>query len=158
MGSGKTTLGKKFATKLGIAFFDLDEEIEKVEHKSINELFSDHGEDGFRIIESKTLNKVINNNENFVLSLGGGTPCFYDNMELINQSGISIYLKYNAGILTSRLTNAKTERPLIKDLSEQELSAFVIKKLSERERYYDKSKVVVEGTNLKVDDLLDLIQ
>ncbi|MBL4594834.1 MAG: shikimate kinase [Flavobacteriales bacterium] len=158
MGSGKTTLGKRLANKLNKTFFDLDAEIEKDEGKSIDEIFSTHGEIYFRKLESSVLNKVINGHDNFVLSLGGGTPCFNENMELINQSGASIYLKYNAGMLTSRLINAKTKRPLIKDLNELGLKAFVINKLMERENYYNLSKLVAEGDNLKIDELINLIQ
>lgn len=158
MGSGKSTLGKKLANKLNITFFDLDTEIEKTENKTVAQLFEEKGEDSFRKLEKETLARIINKNENFVLSLGGGTPCFHKNMEVINESGISVYLKYNAGILTSRLINGKKERPLIKGLTENELSVFVEEKLNEREIYYNKSKVIIEGDNVKVDDVIRLIQ
>jgi len=156
MGSGKTTLGKRLAKKLNKHFFDLDQEIEKSEQLSINQIFEQYGEGEFRKIEAQTLNSLISNNDNFVLSLGGGTPCNQNNMDLINGFGISIYLKYNAGILASRLIGAKAERPLIKNLGEQQLKEFITNKLAEREPFYNQCKLIVEKNNLKVDDLITL--
>ena len=156
MGSGKTTLGRRLANKLGKPFFDLDDEIEKESHKNISEIFEEKGEEYFRLLEKETLNNLISNNKEFVLSVGGGTPCFYNNMDLINQHGASIYLKYNVGMLVSRLISAKAERPLIKDLNELELTEFVEIKLAEREIFYKKSKFVVEGKNIRINDLSDL--
>lgn len=156
MGSGKTTLGKKLANKLNKIFFDLDAEIEKNEGESINEIFEKHGEDYFRKIEREILHKIINGNENFVMSLGGGTPCFYDNMNVVNQSGASIYIKYNPGILASRLMNAKAERPLIKNFTNLELKNYVENKLTEREGFYSKSEIILEQNNLKIEDIIKL--
>lgn len=157
MGSGKTTLAKKLAKKLNYNCFDLDFEIEKNVGVSIPQVFEEKGEEYFRSLEHETLRNVINNNERFVLSVGGGTPCFYNNMDVINENGTSIYLKYNAGILTSRLINAKAKRPLIKNLGEVELKAFVEAKLSEREKFYKKSKLVIASNNIKIEDLLELL-
>ena len=158
MGSGKTTLGKRLANKLNKLFFDLDAEIERIEKNTVSEIFDGKGEEYFRKLETETLIKLIDDNENFVLSLGGGTPCFYNNMELVNQSGTSIYLKYNAGMLTSRLINAKTERPLIKGLNVTELNRYISNKLIERELFYNQSKIVVKGSDLNIEDILSLIQ
>ena len=157
MGSGKTTLGKKLAKKLGQPFFDLDVEIEKSEGLSINELFDQKGEAHFRELESKTLQSLIENNESFVLSLGGGTPCYHKNMELVNNSGISIYLKYNAGILASRLMGARKKRPLIKSLDEAKLKEFVGNKLIERESFYKQAELIIEDNNIRVEDLIRLL-
>ena len=158
MGSGKTTLGKRLANKLNQPFFDLDAIIEEEENISIAEIFDIKGEAFFRELETKTLARLIDDNEHFVCSLGGGTPCYNNNMELINQSGISFYLKYNSGMLVSRLSNAKSERPLIKGLNDKELETFVSEKLKERELFYNQSNHILEGGNLKVDDLTALIQ
>ena len=157
MGSGKTTLGKRLAKKINKTYFDLDAEIEKREDVTINELFEQHGEDYFRTIERQTLIDLIESNESFVMSLGGGTPCYLDNMEVINRSGISIYLKYNSGMLVSRLLNAQTKRPLIKNMDKEALNKFVVKKLNERELYYSKGSLVVESANIKVDHLVELL-
>jgi len=153
MGSGKTTLGRKLANKLNQPFFDLDAEIERLEGEVVSGIFEKNGENYFRKVESEVLRKIINEHASFVMAVGGGTPCHCNNMEMINQSGTSIYLKYNAGILTSRLINAKTKRPLIKNLNEEELIVFVENKLVERELFYEQSNFVVEKTNIKVENL-----
>ena len=101
---------------------------------------------------------MINNNKKFVLSTGGGTPCFYDNINVINESGVSIYLKYSAGILTSRLINTKKNRPLINGLDKVELHSFITKKIREREVYYNKSSFVISENNLKIDDIIKLFE
>ncbi len=157
MGSGKTTLGKKLAKKLNCLFFDLDLEIEKRESLTIAQIFEQFGEDHFRTIEKQVLNELICNEDKFILSLGGGTPCFFDNIKVINDSGTSIYLKYNAGILASRLISAKAKRPLIKDLNEAELKMFIADKLTEREPFYEQSTFILEQNNLKVEDLIELL-
>ncbi|MGB0882825.1 MAG: shikimate kinase, partial [Vicingaceae bacterium] len=157
MGSGKTTLAKKLAKKLNYVFLDLDDEIEKVEELSITQIFDEKGGEYFRKLEKETLISLVSTNSQFVLSVGGGTPCFYDNMEVINNAGTSVYLKYNSGILTSRLINAKTKRPLIKGFNEDELKEFIQNKLSEREQYYKQCKFTLSGNNLKVDDLLGIL-
>ncbi len=156
MGSGKSTLGKKLANKLNKPFFDLDGEIEKHEGKTITAIFDQHSEVYFRKLEKELLNKITTENNNFVMALGGGTPCFYDNMHFINKNGQSIYLKYNTAVLLSRLINAKDERPLIKDKTENQLTNFINEKLAQREKYYAKSKVIVEGVDLNLDELINL--
>ena len=158
MGSGKSTLGKKLANKLAYDFIDLDLAIEEQEQLSISEIFKERGEEYFRKAEQKALKSIANSSKKLVIALGGGTPCFFDNMDLINQSGVSIYLKYNSGILAHRLLNAKTERPLIIEKNKEELIDFIEKTLKEREIYYTKSKFIIEKTNVKIDDILSLIQ
>lgn len=153
MGSGKTTLGKKLANKLGYAFFDLDELIEEQEKLSISEIFSKQGENYFRNVEQKILHEKLGANQPLVLSVGGGTPCFFDNMEFINKQATSIYLKYNAGMLYSRLSSAKAKRPLLTEKSDEELKDFIKKTLSEREGFYNQSKIVVESNNITVDTI-----
>lgn len=154
MGSGKTTLGKKLANKLGYQFVDLDEAIEQHEQKSIVSIFENQGEDFFRILESKMLNEILTTTSNVVLSVGGGTPCYFNNMELINKQATSIYLKYNVGMLYSRLISAKTKRPLIAKKSDEELKDFIQKKLLEREGFYNQSNIIVEGNNITTEIIL----
>ena len=158
MGSGKSTLGKQLANKLDMGFLDLDSFIEEREGKTVQELFDQHGEVYFREVEKKALQTIIEKKESLVVALGGGTPCFHDNMEMINQSGISVYLKYNSGILAARLKNAKIERPLIKDKSEVELLSFIESKLDEREQFYCQSHITLEGDNIKSKDVMDLLE
>lgn len=158
MGSGKTTLAKKLAKKLNRSFFDLDKEIEKRENLTITQIFEQNGEDYFRALEFKTLKSILDKELSFVMSVGGGTPCFFDNMKIVNESGTSVYLKCSAGILTSRLINTKEKRPLIKALNEEELKTFITNKLAEREQFYKQCKFTLASDNLKVEDLLTLFQ
>lgn len=155
MGSGKSTLGKKLAAKLNLPFFDLDQLIEEQEGKTIAEIFSQHGEAYFRDLETTVLKQTINQHQGFVLALGGGTPIFNNNMELVNQNGTSVYLKYNAGMLSSRLLTAKQQRPLIAGKNEIELKQFVVDLLSQREPFYLKGKLVVEGNNITAKDVVE---
>lgn len=157
MGCGKSTLGKKLAKKLGLDFYDLDKCIEEKAQLSIANIFKTKGEEQFRKLESEQLISLINNKSNYVVALGGGAPCFNDNMKLINEAGTSIYLKYNEGILASRLINAKAERPLIANKTKEELIDFISKLLSEREQFYNQSKIVVEGNNISVNQVVDLL-
>lgn len=157
MGSGKTTLGKKLANHLNKEFYDLDAEIEKQTQKSITELFENKGEAYFRKIEKEVLEKFCAEKENFVMALGGGTPCFYNNMELINKSGVSIYINYNAGILASRLKSAKIVRPLVVGKSEDELKLYIENTLLERAIFYTQSQFTINKDNIKVEDVLALL-
>jgi shikimate kinase len=154
MGSGKTTLGRKLANKLDYDFIDLDELIEEQEKLGISEIFSKQGEDSFRKTENRILNETLTTKKNIVLSVGGGTPCYFNNMELINKQATSIYLKYNVGMLFSRLISAKTKRPLIAKKSDEELKDFIQKTLLEREEFYNKSNIIVAGNNITTELIL----
>ena len=118
MGSGKTTTGLKLASLLGWEFKDLDKNIEENTGMTIPEIFSHHGEAYFREVESRIL-RSVEPVKNTVISTGGGTPCYSDNMDFMLNTGLTIYLKLNAGQLKSRLSDSNGERPLIKDLSEE---------------------------------------
>lgn len=145
MGSGKSTIGRKLANKLDIGFIDLDKYIEEKESSTIAEIFEMKGEAEFRKIEQQALIEV-SKLENKVISLGGGTPCFFDNMEIINNSGVSVYLKMPIGMLVSRLINAKVQRPLIKGMNREELFSFIEEQLYEREKFYSLSSVVFDAS------------
>jgi len=156
MGSGKTTVGKKLARSLNYEFIDLDNQIEAVLGTTISDFFQEQGEDAFRNIEREELHKTFQT-ENTVISLGGGTPCFFDNLEQINKHGKSVYLKLSATSLASRLQNAKTPRPLIKNLTDGELFEFVQQQLGERERFYNRTHLLIKGENLKIQELINLL-
>lgn len=158
MGSGKSTLGKKLANKLKLQFLDLDQLVEEQERCTVTEIFDNKGEDYFRELETAILKDTIATNPSFVLSLGGGTPCFNNNIEFINSTGTSIYLKYNAGILTSRLLAAKQERPLIAGKNAEELKQFVEELIVKREPFYNQSKIIVEGANISIKELLKVLR
>jgi shikimate kinase len=156
MGSGKTSIGKKLAKKMKYAFLDLDQEIEKQENLSISEIFEIHGEDYFRVLEKKVL-VDLTQLSNTVVSCGGGTPCHYNNIELINNAGISIYLQLSPEALHSRLKSAKTQRPLLKNKEEKELLVYIKSKLDERQSCYLKSKIVIPGLDVNIENLINYI-
>jgi shikimate kinase len=144
MGSGKTTVGKKIASMLGWTFIDLDKKIEELEGKTIPEIFAHSGETYFRTLESEVL-KGITCNKGIVVSTGGGTPCHGDNIDYMLRTGLTLYLKLSPGQLKSRLVNSKGERPLINNLDEAGLLLFINEKLAEREVFYSRAEVTVEG-------------
>lgn len=156
MGSGKSTAGKKLAAKLGFEFIDLDKFIETECGQTISEIFAEKGENEFRALEHNALKKLINKN-NIVVACGGGTPCYYGNMELMNNNGITIYLKMSAEALASRLIKAKDRRPLIEGKTEDELKNFINEHLEKREDIYHQAQYIVKGKNLDVDELVDFV-
>jgi shikimate kinase len=143
MGSGKTTIGKLLAKKLNLQFIDVDLFIENRHRKSVAAIFEEKGEAGFRDIERRTLQEIAGF-ENTVISTGGGLPCFFDNMDVMNQSGITVYFKVSVKELVSRLTTGKQNRPLIKDKKKEELYEFIDRSLSNRESFYRKASIIFE--------------
>jgi shikimate kinase len=157
MGSGKSTAGKKLASLLGWTFIDLDKKIEENAGMTISEIFSQHGEDYFRNVEAYNL-KDLNSFTNTVVSTGGGTPCHEGNMDYMLETGLTIYLKLTPGQLKSRLSGSSGERPLIKDLSSEELSVFIKEKLAFREEWYNRAEIVFEGIDLDISVLHILVK
>lgn len=147
MGVGKTTIGKLLSAELGVEFIDLDKYIENRYRKTIHELFETKGEDGFRKIESEMLHEVATF-QNVLISTGGGTPCFYDNMEVMNKMGITVYVKAPVEQLVSRLLASKNVRPLIQSKSPKELKVFVTQHLAQRNVYYSQAMIVYENEHL----------
>jgi shikimate kinase len=151
MGSGKTTIGKLLARKLGYRFVDLDKMIEEYEGKTITELFELHHENGFRLLEKKYL-QLTTQFEKTIISCGGGTPCFFDNIEIINKHGISLYLEMTVAALHTRLINSKTARPLIVGKTDDELKDFIKAKLQERETFYKQAHFSFNALNGKSEE------
>lgn len=147
MGAGKTTAGKELAKVLGLEFVDLDHFIQSRYQKTVAQIFAELGETEFRSIENKVLHEV-GDFEDVVISTGGGTPCFFDNMDYMNSTGATIYLKSSAQALASRLNLCKEKRPLIKDKNEKEMFDFVTQNLEKREPYYSKAQIVFETEEL----------
>jgi shikimate kinase len=152
MGSGKSTLGEKLASKLKYNFIDLDKFIEAEYHQTIPQIFASKGESEFRAMEHNALKKLIEK-ENVIIACGGGTPCYYNNMELMNNNGITVYIKMSVDTLISRLLLAKEKRPLIENKTESELRAFVSRQLEKREDFYHQAQYTVKGKDLNVDEL-----
>lgn len=140
MGAGKTTLAKEWATQTGRLVFDLDDLIVTTSGLSIPDLFSLHGEKEFREIESATLKQFLaQNSEPFILALGGGTPCFNDNMSLVNEKATSIFIDVSAEILYQRLKDQTEERPLLKGKSGTALLEFIKTTLDTRRPFYEQA-------------------
>ncbi len=143
MGSGKTTVGKALSKATGMMFYDLDWYIESRMHKTIPQIFAEKGEEGFRQIEYNMLHEVAEF-EDVIISCGGGTPCFFDNMDYLNQQGDVVYLKASPETLYKHLLMAKIERPLLKDKTPDELIAYITGHLKEREPFYQKARHVLD--------------
>jgi shikimate kinase len=145
MASGKSTIGKVVSKKLNINFIDLDDYISEQEKMSVPEIFKMKGEIYFRRIENTYLKEILNSEGNFVLSLGGGTPCYANNMEEINNSeAISIYLQGNVPTMVKRLIKKKSKRPLIASLGDDQIPEFVAKHLFERRFFYEQAKMTIK--------------
>ena len=154
MASGKSTIGREISKKLDMKFIDLDDYISKREKSSISEIFKVKGEIYFRRIESFYLSEILNSKDSIILSLGGGTPCYSNNMELIlNSEGSSIYIKANIKTLVARLTSEKNKRPLVAELENDKLTEFVAKHLFERRFFYEQASITVITEDKSIEEI-----
>jgi len=160
MGSGKSYIGKLLSEKMDCDFLDMDNQIEENERKTISEIFQKRGEVYFRKLERKTLEHLIQREKPAVISLGGGTPCYGDNMDLIKKASdiTSFYLKLNIANLTERLFLEKEHRPMISHLEDRDkLEEFVRKHLFERGFYYNQSDYVIQCDNRTGEEIVGQI-
>lgn len=139
MGAGKTTIGKVLARDMGMEFYDLDDYIEGRFHQKIPDIFAEKGEEGFREMEKRMLHEVAEF-ENVIISCGGGTPCFFDNMDFMNSRGETVFLDAPPEVLKEHLKMGKTVRPLIQGKTDEELTAYIEESLQKRIPYYQKAK------------------
>lgn len=158
MGSGKTHWGNKLATSLDLPFFDLDSVVTEKEGKTIPEIFAEKGEEYFRYKEKESLESLTLAHEKFILSCGGGTPCFFNNVEFMKKNGTVVWLNTSIDILKERLIRERLSRPLIKDISEAELKAYIIRKLSERKLYYEQADIMVHEETIALKSLVELLK
>jgi shikimate kinase len=154
MGAGKTTLGKAYARKMKISFIDLDWYIEERFHKSISQLFNENGEDGFRLIERKALHEV-GEFEDVIIATGGGTPCYFDNIEYMNRQGNTVFLEVNPDILFIRLKIASQNRPIIQGKTDDELRSFIAQSLGSRLPFYNRAKQIFDGSKLQTEKQIE---
>jgi len=145
MGCGKTGTGRRLAQKLGWQWIDTDKFIEQRYRKSVSELFEQIGEENFREVEHKILLELVDF-QNVVISCGGGLPCFYDNMEIMKNAGVIIYLKETPENLVERLNKAKTERVLLKNKNENEIKNYIFETLPKREKFYKQAHFTIKPT------------
>lgn len=152
MGVGKTSIGKKLANKLDVQFLDTDELLEQQFGMTIAEFFAENGEGTFRIAEKELLNEF--DFKNAIVATGGGLPCFNENMETMNSKGITILLDRPAKELQQRLMNSKKQRPLIKNLENNELLRFIEAKLKERLPFYERAKITLDRNSQSSDEII----
>ncbi len=155
MGAGKTTIGKLLAKQMGLSFVDLDYYIENRYHKSISELFKEKGEEAFRDIEQKLLREVCEFEE-VVISTGGGVPCFYDNMNYMNEKGYTVYLKASPQELADRIEPNKQSRPVLAGRSGEDLLRFIEKTLEKRGIYYEQAALVYHAEKMNTKKEIDI--
>lgn len=157
MGVGKSHISRILSKKLNFKLIDLDQEIFFNEGQPIKTIFENKGELYFRKRERETLKSILERDENIILSLGGGTPAYYDNMEIINKYSISIFLQASVSQLSNRLLKNKNKRPLIAHLSNEDLPEFIAKHLFERNNFYTKSKFIINTNNKKPENIVNEI-
>ena len=143
MGAGKTTVGKALAKELGVTFYDLDWYISNRMRKTIAQIFEERGEDGFRQIERNMLHEVAEF-EDVIISCGGGTPCFFDNIDYMNEQAPVVYLKAEPEVLYKHLAMSKNDRPLLRGKSQEELIVFIREQLEKRNPFYTKARYTLD--------------
>ncbi|WP_299180678.1 shikimate kinase [uncultured Chryseobacterium sp.] len=157
MGSGKSHISKILSEKLNFKLIDLDKEISKRNKMTIPEIFEKRGEIYFRKLERETLEELLATQENTVLSLGGGTPVYYNNMEIINHNSKSVFLRASIGTLSERLSKQKEKRPLIANISDENLPEFIAKHLFERNEFYSKAQFSINTDLREPEDIVNEI-
>jgi shikimate kinase len=157
MGSGKTHWGRLLSAKLQLPFSDLDTVIVEKEKKTVSELFSEKGEEYFRYREKEVLEEIVREQESFILSCGGGTPCFFNNIEFMKKSGKVVWLNTTIDVLQERLLKERMTRPLIREIGDAELRRYIGRKLSERKLYYEQADVMVNEESVTLEQLILLL-
>jgi shikimate kinase len=157
MASGKSTAAKKLASKLKLRSVDLDTEIEKTTGLSSPEIFKIRGEKSFRKTEQAELRKWTEQEDDFVMACGGGTPCFFESMDEMNAAGVTIYLEMTPKSVVDRVLASKEERPILKGLSEEAMLEKVAFQLGKRAPYYKRAHWTINGVNLDIDDLVGMV-
>ncbi|MEN8118020.1 MAG: shikimate kinase [Bacteroidota bacterium] len=156
MGCGKSTLGRSLAKYLDLQFIDMDHYIEERNYKTVPQIFAEEGEAEFRKKERQALEELSEFTD-IVIATGGGAPCFFENIDLMNKTGITIYLNIHPKILAERLMSSKTERPLIKGKSKEELIDFIDETLTKRNEYYTQARIKITEPDIDLDEISKMI-
>ena len=157
MGSGKTHWGRLLSEKLNLPFFDLDEQVVNSENKTINEIFAEKGEEYFRLKEKEVLHIITESHSGFIMSCGGGAPCYFNNIEYMNRAGTTVWLNTPTEVLYKRLMKEKEQRPLLKGLSNEQMKSFIKKKFSDRRMYYEQADIAIEDEDITLDQLIERV-
>ena len=127
------------------------------EGKSINDIFAEQGEEYFRLKEKEVLYMITENHESFVMACGGGTPCFYNNIDYMNKSGTTVWFNCSVDCLFKRLVNEKEKRPLIRNLTDEQLKAYIMKKYADRKIFYQQASIIINDEEISSEKLIDAI-
>ncbi|WP_121357086.1 shikimate kinase [Flavisolibacter nicotianae] len=155
MGCGKTHWGREMSRKLQVPFFDLDSVIEEKEGKAITAIFAEMGEEYFRMLEKDVLYMLTESHENFVMATGGGTPCFFNNIDYMKSRGTTIWINSSVDTLHNRLVKEKAQRPLVASISDADLRSFIIRKYSDRKIFYQQANVILNEDDLTLGKLIE---
>ncbi|KUJ51213.1 shikimate kinase [Chryseobacterium sp. JAH] len=157
MGSGKSHISKILSEKINFKLIDLDREISRRNKLTIPEIFEKKGEIYFRKQEREILEELLATEENIILSLGGGTPVYYNNMEIINHNSKSIFLRTSINTLIERISKQKEKRPLIANISDENLPEFIAKHLFERNQFYSKAQFIISTDAKEPEEIMNEI-
>jgi shikimate kinase len=157
MGAGKTHWGRQLAQKLGMPFFDLDEKIVEQAGKPISEIFEAQGEEQFRLMEKDVLYLLTESHASFVMACGGGTPCFFNNIDYLKSKGTAVWINSSVDTLYQRLVGEKPHRPLIRDVPDNQLKSFITKKYSGRKIFYQQATVILPEEDLTLEKMVQCI-
>lgn len=157
MACGKSHWGKQLGEKMQLPFFDLDEKIVEREGKEITEIFAELGEEYFRMLEKDVLHLLVENHDTFVMACGGGTPCFFNNIDYMKKQGTVVWINCSTECLHQRLVDEKDKRPLIRSIPDAELKHYIIRKLADRRIFYQQAHVILNEEEMNMERLVDKI-
>ncbi len=157
MGSGKSHWGRLLSEKLGIRFFDLDEQVVEQAGKPVTEIFASAGEEAFRQLEKEVLHIITESHDSFIMATGGGTPCYFNNIDYMNDAGTTVWINTSPDVLFDRLVKQKDKRPLIRDIPDTQLQHFIAKKMADRRIYYEQAQLEVAEEPVELDSLIEKI-
>jgi shikimate kinase len=155
MGCGKTHWGRELSQKLQLPFFDLDSVIEEKEEKDISSIFAEMGEEYFRMLEKDVLYMLTESHESFVMACGGGTPCFFNNIDYMKKQGTTVWINCSVECLYSRLVKEKDKRPLISSIPDNELKSFIVRKFSDRKIFYQQANIILSEDDVTLEALIE---